>query len=195
MEQKSGELTSDEVWLLKLISTGEPKTPSKVNAAVKAVREFQDPQAMLSSLRQRGFIYYNDWNDVVIALPKAYQYLATYEASSETTAAEFVAEPQEPQESQNNPEGARKPSLAFLLSGLFLLLIILLVVVLFVEPRKGITRTSGFHHSHHLHPNLNCNCRIHPTQKNVLVAQTPTHNIWLPDSERFGISLDANPLT
>ncbi len=132
MEQRPGELTSDEIWLLKLISTGEPKTPSKVNAAVKAVREFQDPQAMLSSLRQRGFIYYNDWNDVVIALPKAYQYLATYEASSETTAAEFPVEPQEPQESQNNPERARKPSLAFLLTGLFLLLIILFVVFLFV---------------------------------------------------------------
>ncbi len=89
------ELTSDEVWLLKLISTGEAKTPSKVNAAVKTVRGFQDFQAMLSSLRQRGFIYYNDWNDLVIALPKAYQYLATYEARSEKKpAAEFVAEPQ-----------------------------------------------------------------------------------------------------
>jgi hypothetical protein len=129
VEQKSGELTSDEVWLLKLISTGEPKTPSKVNAAAKTARGFQDPQAMLSSLRQRGFIYYNDLNEVVIALPKAYQYLATYEAGSEITAAEF---PAEPQESQNNPERAHKPSLAFLLTGLFLLLIILLVVFLFV---------------------------------------------------------------
>jgi hypothetical protein len=132
VEQKSGELTSEEVWLLKLISTGEPKTPSKVNAAVKTVSGFQDPQAMLSSLRQRGFIYYNDWNDGVIALPKAYQYLATYEAGSETTAAEFPPEPQEPQENQNNPERAHKPSLAFLLTGLFLLLIILLVVFLFI---------------------------------------------------------------
>ncbi len=89
------ELTSDEVWLLKLISTGKSKTPSKVNAAVKTVRGFQDFQAMLSSLRQRGFIYYYDWNEVVIALPKAYQYLATYEARSEKKpAAEFVAEPQ-----------------------------------------------------------------------------------------------------
>ncbi len=129
MEQKPGELTSDEVWLLKLISTGEAKTPSKVNAAAKTVRGFQDPQAILSSLRQRGFIYYNDWNDVVIALPKAYQYLATYEASSETTASEFLAEPQE---SRNHSERTRKHSLAFLLTGLFLLLIILLVVFLFV---------------------------------------------------------------
>ena len=83
MEQRPRELTSDEVWLLKLISTGEAKTPSKVNAAVKTVRGFQDLQAMLSSIRQRGFIYYNDWNDLVIALPKAYKYLDTYEASSE----------------------------------------------------------------------------------------------------------------
>ncbi len=83
MEQRPGELTSDEVWLFKLISTGEPKTPSKIDAAVKTVRGFQDLQAMLISLRQRGFIYYNDWNDLVIALPKAYQYLATYEASSD----------------------------------------------------------------------------------------------------------------
>ncbi len=91
-------LTSDEVWLLKLISTGKSKTPSKVNAAVKTVRGFQDFQAMLSSLLHRGFVYYYDWNEVVIALPKAYQYLATYEASLENKrekpAAEFVAEPQ-----------------------------------------------------------------------------------------------------
>ncbi len=75
------ELNSDEVWLLKLISTGKSKTPSKVDAAVKTNRGFQDLRAMLSSLRQRGFVYYYDWNEVVLALPKAYQYLATYEAS------------------------------------------------------------------------------------------------------------------
>ncbi len=121
MEQRPEELTSDEVWLLKLISTGEAKTPSKVNAAVKTVRGFQDLQAMLSSLLHRGFIYYYDWNDVVIALPKAYQYLA-----------EFVAEPQELQESQNNPERAHKLSIAYFLTGLFILLISLLDVYYFV---------------------------------------------------------------
>jgi len=82
MELGPQELTSDEVWLLKLISTGESKSPSKIHAAVKTVRGFQDLRAMLSSLRQRGFVYYYDWNNVVVALPKAYQYLATYEASS-----------------------------------------------------------------------------------------------------------------
>ncbi len=132
MEQRPAELISDEVWLLKLISTGEPKTPSKVNAAVKTVRGFQDLQAMLSSLLHRGFIYYYDWNDVVIALPKAYQYLATYEASSETTAAEFLPEPHEAQESRNHSERTRKHSLVFLLTGLLLFLITLLVVFFFV---------------------------------------------------------------
>ncbi len=43
-------------------------------------------------------------------------------------------EPQEPQESQNDPERARKPSLAFLLMGLLMLLIATLVVSCFLWP-------------------------------------------------------------
>ncbi len=73
--ERTQELTPDEVQLLVALSPIEPLRPKSLAEILKSVKGFDDPEARLRSLRDKGFIFYSDCSDVVVVWPKAYPYL------------------------------------------------------------------------------------------------------------------------
>lgn len=68
-------LTLDEVRLLIAVATGEESSPKSLSGILKSGKGFYDLEAKLSSLRNKGFIFYSDLSDVVAILPKGRHYL------------------------------------------------------------------------------------------------------------------------
>lgn len=68
---KGQELSSDEIQLLVMLSTGGSRSLAKIHMSVGA----DNLECRLRSLRDKGFIFYSDYSDRVAVLPKARSYL------------------------------------------------------------------------------------------------------------------------
>lgn len=129
---RNQELTLDEVQLLVALSTGEPKSLAEIR---KSAKDFDDPEARLRLLRDKGFIFYSDGSDVVVVLPKALPYLGV---NPETTAAQGTAASQKTAAISIRSGQAHVPSLFSPWPASLSLLVASLVVLSFVWLRGGI---------------------------------------------------------
>jgi hypothetical protein len=74
-EAREGGLTLDEVRLLVALATNTQSEPESLTHILKSVKDFNDLETKLGSLRDKGFIFYSDLSDVVVLLPKVHHYL------------------------------------------------------------------------------------------------------------------------